>query len=347
MKKKCFVISLLIILFLITSQFIDCVSIFYQVRGGEIISYLSGFKSNENYSDFSCSYSSSDSNFDIDLISRAISYYKAALRLDEGNSHSNLQLGRIYCYIDDPEEAAKYYNRYLELRPNNPIGYLELGFAYEKLYKACESIPDCKSSFYYRDSMLSAWKQSEVMVNNFFQAGDEKRKVLEFSSAHDWYLRGFLLDRENSLDINQKNDQLMIIEEFATLTFWRPCDWCDNSDGKFAISNGVLEMSDRNNPKERDYFGYRMLQRIPLDDNNNLVLRVQGEQGTLLTLEAVIDDDRVRLISYQPVPISWEILSVPINGDILKEITIFIREPQPLHGNQEYKLNIDWIGISK
>ena len=71
------------------------------------------------------------------------------------------------------EEAVEVYEQYTELRPGNPLGYLELGFGYEEegdLRKA-----------------IASWERIELSLIDFIEAGKRKLEIGNFDSAITWF----------------------------------------------------------------------------------------------------------------------------------------------------------------
>lgn len=293
-----------------------------------------------------CEYGSLDDNTRIKT-EQVINHLEIALRYDPSLVHAYLLLGQAYCIQGEPEYAIPRLKEYINLKPRNPLGYLWKGFAYEALMINCERSADCLSSGVYRNEMIAAWKQAGLRSEDFYESGDELRRVLDFSSANEWYQRGSSLNSDHKDDIILQEDDITIIEDFKTLTFWKPCDWCDNVEGEFIATDGILTVTYVNDMDERDMFGYRMLQKVPLNGYEDLILKVKGEPGTLLTLEAVIDKERERYVNYRSIQSDWEVLSLPISGEVLSEVTIFISEYQNRLDYEQYKLYVDWIGFSQ
>lgn len=142
-----------------------------------------------------------------------------------------------------------------------------------------------------------------------------------------------------------QHGQLFVLESFASASAWRPCPWCENTAGHFGVNEGVLEMSYRNTPEKRSGFAFLSVPNVPVGDFSQLLLRIKGEPGTLLTMEIVVDGERSRPFNYQPVPEEWNVWTLPINGGVLNEILIGIGELEPMLMPEEYRLLIDWIAL--
>jgi len=104
-------------------------------------------------------------------------------------------------------------------------------------------------------------------------------------------------------------------------------------------------MSYKNNLEKRDGFAYFSRPDVLISNYKELLLRLKGESGTLLTVEIVVDGNRSRPLNYQPVPADWDIWAIPIQGNVLNEILIGIGELEPVLAPLEYHLSIDWIAL--
>lgn len=56
-----------------------------------------------------------------------------AVRYNHNLSHAYMLLGRAYCSLGQADQAVEEYRQFINMRPENPLGHLELGFAYERL----------------------------------------------------------------------------------------------------------------------------------------------------------------------------------------------------------------------
>ena len=65
------------------------------------------------------------------LVAQSISILQRATLLDPASAQTYRLMGQAFCMLGKPEEAIKALVKYTHLRPKNPLGLLELGFAYE------------------------------------------------------------------------------------------------------------------------------------------------------------------------------------------------------------------------
>ena len=69
----------------------------------------------------------------------AISHLQSAIRWDARNAQAYRLLGRAYLAQGDLVAAAEALTRFTELRPDNPLGHIELAEVYEALVAELEA----------------------------------------------------------------------------------------------------------------------------------------------------------------------------------------------------------------
>lgn len=65
----------------------------------------------------------------------AISWFHRSIEADKDHAQAYRWLGRAALLLDAPDEAETAFAHYVRLRPDNPLGYWELGLAYERLVR--------------------------------------------------------------------------------------------------------------------------------------------------------------------------------------------------------------------
>ena len=177
------------------------------------------------------------------------------------------------------------------------------------------------------------------------QIGEEFQKEGMYTLAMRLYQAAGVGRKIDFFDPFLDLSSLIVLESFVSTNRWLPCPWCENVEGRFEVSTGILEVSYSNNLAYRDGFGYLFIPNLFIGNHKELLLRLKGEPGALLTMEIVVDGERSRPLNYQPLPQDWEIWAVPIQGDVLNEILIGIGELEPVLTPLEYHLFIDWIAL--
>jgi tetratricopeptide (TPR) repeat protein len=270
---------------------------------------------------------------DLDVLASAVANLEKALSWQRDNAYAYRLLSRAYLLQGAPAEAKQALIRYTALRPGDPLGWWELAQIYETM-----DMPE---------QAIAAWRSGGFIAQDFIDAGDEARQANKYKEALEWYLRAGRLQGQvwDLFPEPFSVQSLIVLESFVTLTSWVPCPWMENVDGHFDSISGILEMSFLNTIEQRDRFAFTSFPNVPTKDSGELLLRLKGEPGTVLTLEVIVDGKLTRLLNYRPVPQDWEVWSLPISGDILKTILIGIGEDQPKQSPNGYRLFIDWIAL--
>ncbi len=109
------------------------------------------------------------------LVGQAIEALEEARASTPAEAQTWLLLGRGYCLLGRGEEAVEAYERYTVLRPGNPLGHLELGFAYEM-----------QGNF---ERANSEWQGIPLTQATFLVAGEKAREAGNFQQAIPWFQR--------------------------------------------------------------------------------------------------------------------------------------------------------------
>ena len=116
------------------------------------------------------------------LAGRAIRELKDSLEYYPQSPYTHLLLGRAYCILGEPRQAIQPYLTYTLLRPENPMGHLELGFAYEALRKK-------PSTEGVRPRPIHEWKAAGMTAKDFSRIGDQMVDTHQYEEALSWYER--------------------------------------------------------------------------------------------------------------------------------------------------------------
>jgi tetratricopeptide (TPR) repeat protein len=98
-------------------------------------------------------------NLTKDQINSLQSIFNSSLKLAYRNDQVYLNLGRINCLLKKYERATEAYQNYINLHPDNPLGYIELGFAYEALGKD--------------EAAYEIWQEGEIYSEDFLEVADQ------------------------------------------------------------------------------------------------------------------------------------------------------------------------------
>jgi tetratricopeptide (TPR) repeat protein len=133
--------------------------------------------------------------------------FSKALALNPRLSQASLMLGRTYCLLRLPEKAVSAYQNYIELRPDNPLGHLELGFAHEALCRYDDPdppedrdagvVPNPCQDPQLTAKMRDAWVQAGVTAKDFYDRGRALETDERLADSLVWYQRAALLNPED------------------------------------------------------------------------------------------------------------------------------------------------------
>ena len=145
-------------------------SVYYQSRGGQHIDYV--MRSVEGIQELVCKPLPESNQAAIEEVESGIEDLNRAARFNRRNSHTYYQLGKAYCLLGEPEEALKSYQQYTELRPDNPLGHIGLGFVYDLLDKPAFA--------------KEAWIAAGLEPDDFIRRSKEEYEFQNYSDALFW-----------------------------------------------------------------------------------------------------------------------------------------------------------------
>lgn len=96
------------------------------------------------------------------------------------SSTAHLLSGRIKCLIGDYHGAVQSFSSYTRLKPNNPLGYIEVGFAYEKTGEEIQA--------------TEKWKSIEGIDQYFMNAGIEYQRKKKYKDSMESFERALLIN---------------------------------------------------------------------------------------------------------------------------------------------------------
>ena len=127
---------------------------YFQAIGGRLLSEAFTQAGQRGQETFACAQSSTLDEKALQLANQAIKVL--------GKAHMQqayLLQGRAHCLRGEAEQAVAAYRQYTSARPKNPLGQLELGFAYERLLN--------------QDMALECWVRANITAEEFWMKGNE------------------------------------------------------------------------------------------------------------------------------------------------------------------------------
>jgi len=174
------------------------ISLFQQMRAGRILDQLLSSNAAERKDTFACELAPLTEKRDRQRLRIALRRLQAAQRANASASHTYLLLGRVNCLLGEPEKAANAFLKYTQLRPENPMGYLELGFAYKALCNLGPAALDPASAGINPSNsacetdqvnhlISTTWAEAGVNVDSFFTTAETAFIARAYAEAEHWY----------------------------------------------------------------------------------------------------------------------------------------------------------------
>ncbi len=132
----------------------------YQVRGGSLLDQVTHAGEGEGVL-FACMQEPVINPEQAGQLERVVSDLEKAVKLDASLAQAHLLLGRAGCLVGDYQAAVASFQEYTRLRPQNPLGHLELAFAYAAAHDPTESPYALLAQ---APGSLAAWKLPERMA---------------------------------------------------------------------------------------------------------------------------------------------------------------------------------------
>ena len=170
----------------------------YQVRGGATLEQVSQ-EFMEGDAGEMCVPASQFTAEARQQVVRAMGYLRSAQRYAPTMAQSHLLLGRAYCMLGDYQNAIQSFLAYIALRPQNPLGHLNLAFAYaatasrpeESPYSLLEQAPVDLSGWRLSSQEMSLavmeWQAAGTTAADFHYLGDRAFSTERYDPALSWY----------------------------------------------------------------------------------------------------------------------------------------------------------------
>ena len=194
--------------------------------------------------------------------------------------------------------------------------------------------------------MIASWLG--VGYDVMLAKGDIERKIGNYREALRWYERALLLQDNKKIDEFPTDidvSSLLRLESFVNETFWKLCPWCDNTIGRWTISNGLLEVTLEETIDRRDHIGVLGIFNADSSDYEEGLIRLKGSPGTIVTIEIETENRRFRPFNYTLAPVDWEIWSFQLEGKKIYSIIIGIGELENSMRSGKQRLLVDWIAL--
>jgi tetratricopeptide (TPR) repeat protein len=153
---------------------------YHQTKGGQLIQNVITNTNGINPEDIICAQDPLTNESSRAIVTQAIQHLQASVEYNSHLAHAYLLLGRAFCLLGEPKEAINACQKYINLRPENPLGYLELGFA---------SITSGDPI-----TAVKAWKVAGATAKDFLDRGNFQRNANQPQNALVSYQRAAALN---------------------------------------------------------------------------------------------------------------------------------------------------------
>jgi tetratricopeptide (TPR) repeat protein len=154
-------------------------SLYHQQQAGASLRAVIPVGDND-YGGFACLRPFIEDLNERDLLLNAATHLRKAEALDPRQAYTFYLLGKTYCLLGDYENAIAAFQRFGELRPRNPAGYLEMGFA---LLQVCPPNGKCADGLNTYDT----WRWAGVRAEDFIPIAERAREKEDYETALLWY----------------------------------------------------------------------------------------------------------------------------------------------------------------
>lgn len=171
-----------------------------QIQGGQI--FNQSIRADEDYPSDAvfCTIDETDDSDARSLAREAVNKLQQSINRNDRLSQAYLLLGRSYCFLGEPEKAITAYDAYTQMRPGNPLGHLELGFALEA---ACQEAADQQAQDInsgrglctdpaIRERTAQEWKSADLVAGYFFEQAYNAFAAEDMESTARWFQRAVI-----------------------------------------------------------------------------------------------------------------------------------------------------------
>ena len=154
-------------------------ALYHQQQGGRWLAQVMPVGDNQ-YGGFACLRPFLEDLGQREKAQRALEHLEKAQTLAPRQAHTYYQIGRAACLVGNYERAVAAFQTFSELRPQNPAGLLEMGFA---LVQACPPNGKCADGL----NPYDAWRKAGVRAEDFLAMAEKARAKGDYANALLWY----------------------------------------------------------------------------------------------------------------------------------------------------------------
>lgn len=189
-------------------------SLYLQVQGGNLLDDT--LRTYHVDQALPCSFDALEDHKAQEAIANAIHLLDRAVQANPGNAQAYMLLGRSFCASGNKENAIKAYQEYIRLRPQNPLGHVELALAI--IATGDRSL---------NPMLLADWKTAQISPELFLESANAaflQNRHTDASQAYEqaWFLGDDFTPAMQfqwavSAVIQEQTIPLQIPEETATI----------------------------------------------------------------------------------------------------------------------------------
>jgi len=166
---------------------------YYHNQASKLIDEVVDSQESINLLDVACAHAPLTDNADRVLIEQALESTQKAIHYNPNSAYAHLLGGRAYCLLGDPESAVKAIRNFTRLRPNNPLGHLELALAYISLcdlitknYSKTSETFHCSSNI-IKKNILAEFTAANIDPTQLLVTADNEFWQQRWSKARFYY----------------------------------------------------------------------------------------------------------------------------------------------------------------
>ncbi|MEM4655255.1 MAG: tetratricopeptide repeat protein [Thermosphaera sp.] len=180
LRSNILLVAILLLLVLIVIVAVNpLLALYHQQQAGRALAQILPTSENE-YGGFACLQPFIEDLDQRETLKAALNHLRKAENYAPRQSHTFYLQGKTWCLLGDYENAVQAFQRFSELRPKNPIGYLEMGFA---LLQACPPNGKCPDGL----NTYDVWRKAGVRAEDFLVMAEKARQKEDWETALLWY----------------------------------------------------------------------------------------------------------------------------------------------------------------
>lgn len=180
LRSNILLVAILLLLVLIVIVAVNpLLALYHQQQAGRALAQILPTSENE-YGGFACLRPFVEDLEQRESLKGALSRLRKAESYAPRQFHTFYLQGKTFCLLGDYENAVQAFQRFSELRPKNPLGYLEMGFA---LLQSCPPNGKCPDGL----NTFDAWRKAGMRAEDFLAMAEKARQKEDWETALLWY----------------------------------------------------------------------------------------------------------------------------------------------------------------